>query len=81
MTFSFIFKTCSDEILAKLVNPGGGGGGVLHLLFFLSRCLKTFENEKNFLCLKIAEIDTEGQFSVEKNESGHIPEFDDLFAS
>ena len=23
----FIFKTCSDQILAKLLNLGGGGGG------------------------------------------------------
>ena len=38
-----------------------------------------FENEKMFLCLKIAEIDMggggRGQFWVEKNDSGHKNSF------
>ena len=42
---------------------------------FSSRRAKNFENEKIFLCLKIAEIDMGGQFWVEKNESGHNNSF------
>ena len=44
-----------------------GGAAAL----FSSRHPKHFENEKIFLCLKIAEIDMRGQFWVEKNDSGH----------
>ena len=51
MTFSFYFKTCSDQILAKLINQGVAAA------FFSSRSPKNFENEKIFLCFKIAEID------------------------
>ena len=42
---------------------------------FSSRRPKNFENEKFFLCLKIAEIDMGGQFWVEKNDSGHKNSF------
>ena len=50
MTFSSIFKTCSDQILEKLVIRVAAA-------LFLSRRLQNFENEKKFVCLKIAEID------------------------
>ena len=50
----FIRKTGSDQILAKLISPGVAAA------LFSSRCPKKFENEKVFLCLKIAEIDTRG---------------------
>ena len=67
----FILKTRSDQILAKLINQSGvcvcmcvcvcvcvwGGGGGVAAALFSSRRPKNFENEKNFLCLKIAEID------------------------
>ena len=69
VTFSFIFKTCSDKILAKLVNQG-----VAAALFSSTRP-KNFENENIFLCLKIVEIDMGGQFWVEKNESGQKTHF------
>ena len=62
----FIFKTRSDEILAKLVNRGGGGGEGRRLLVLFSH--RHFS--KLFLCMKIAEIDMVGQFWVEKNECG-----------
>ena len=68
MTFSFILKTCSDKILAKLID-GGGGGGVAAA--FLIEASQNLQNEKIFLCLEIAEIDLGGQFWVEKNDSGH----------
>ena len=42
---------------------------------FSSRRPKNIENEKFFLCLKIAEIDMGGQFWVEKNDSGHKSSF------
>ena len=42
---------------------------------FSSRGPQNFENEKFFLCLKIAEIDMGGQFWVEKNDSGHKNSF------
>ena len=48
--------------------------GVAAALFSLRRP-KNFENEKFFLCLKIAEIDMGGQFWVEKNDSGHNTHF------
>ena len=48
--------------------------GVAAALFSLRRP-KNFENEKFFLCLKIAEIDMGGQFWVEKNDSGHKDPF------
>ena len=52
-----------------------GGRGVAAALFS-SRSPKHFENEKIFFCLKIAEIDMgEGQFWVEKNDSGQKPHF------
>ena len=41
-------------MLAKLINQGVAAA------LFSSRHLKNFENEKIFLCLKIAEIDIEG---------------------
>ena len=46
----FIFKTCSDQILAKLINQGG------YCCSFLIKTSKKFDNEKIFLCLKIAKI-------------------------
>ena len=54
MTFSFILKTGFDQILAKLINQGVAAA------LFSSRCPINFENEKFFLCLKIAEIDMGG---------------------
>ena len=48
-----------------MVNPGVAAS------LFSSRRPKNLENEKIFLCLKIAEIDMRGQFWVEKNDSGH----------
>ena len=48
--------------------------GVAAALFSLRRP-KNFENEKFFLCLKIAEIDVGGQVWVEKNDSGHKDPF------
>ena len=49
--------------------------GVAAALFSSRRPGKNFENEKIFLCLKIAEIDMGGQFWVEKNDSGHKNSF------
>ena len=46
--------TCFDQIVVKLSNQG-----VVDSLFSLRR-LTNFENEKIFLCLKIAEIDMGG---------------------
>ena len=43
--------TCSDQVIAKSINQG-----VAVALFSLRRS-KNFENEKNSLWLKIAEID------------------------
>ena len=54
----FIFKTCSDQILAKLINLGGGG---VAAALFSSRCAKNLQNEKIFLYLEIAEIDVGGE--------------------
>ena len=65
-----IFKTCSDQILAKLINQGGCAAAL-----FASRRPKNLQNEKNFLCLEIAEIGMGGQFWVEKNDSGHKNSF------
>ena len=49
--------------------------GVAAALFSLKRP-KSFENEKFFLCLRIAEIDMGGgQFWVETNDSGHKDPF------
>ena len=55
----------SDQFLADLVNQGVAAA------LFSSRHPKNFENEKIFLCLKIAEIDMGGQFLVEKDDSAH----------
>ena len=46
----FIFKTCSDQILANLVNQGVAAA------LLSSRRSKNLENENILLCLKIAEI-------------------------
>ena len=43
------------QILAKLINQGGVAAAL-----FSSRHPENFENEKNFLCLKIAEINMGG---------------------
>ena len=51
VTFSFILKTCSDQILAKLINQGVAAA------LFSSKRPKNFENEQIFSCFKIAEID------------------------
>ena len=40
-----------------------------------SRRPKKFENEKIFICLKIAELDMGGHFWIEENESGHKSSF------
>ena len=48
---------------------GGGGGGGGGAALFSSRRPKNFEKEKIFLCLRIAEMDRESQFWVEKNDS------------
>ena len=63
----FIIKTCSDQILAKLINLGAAAA------LFSSRGPKNLQNEKNFLYLEIAEIDIgeRGQFWVKENDSGH----------
>ena len=42
---------------------------------FSARRPKNLQNEKIFLCLEIAEIDTGGQFWVEQNDSGHKKSF------
>ena len=57
--------TCSDQILAKLINQGVAAAPLS------LKHLKNFGNEKIFLCLKIAEIDMGVSFWVEKNDSGH----------
>ena len=67
-----MFKTRSDQILAKIDQSGGEG---VAAALFSSRRLENFENEKIFLCLKIAEINMGGQFWVEKNDSGHKNSF------
>ena len=64
-----ILKAHSDQILTKLINQGGC------CCSFSLRRLKNFENEKNFLCLKIAEIDMTGQFWVAKNDFRHKTSF------
>ena len=50
-TLWLLILACFDLILAKLVNQGVASA------LFSSRRPKNFENEKIFLCLKIAEID------------------------
>ena len=65
----FILKAHSDKILAKLINQG------VSAALSSSRHSKNFENEKIFLCLKIVEIDMEGQFWIEKNDSGNKNSF------
>ena len=50
----FIFKTCSDQILAKLINLGVAAA------LFSSRGPKNLQNEKKFLHLEIAKIDIGG---------------------
>ena len=57
--------------MTKLINQGGGGGGGVAAALFSSRCPENFENEKIFLSLKIVEINMEGQFWVDKKDSGH----------
>ena len=57
---SFIIKTCSDQILAILVNQEVAAA------LFSSGHLKKFENEKIFLCLKIAEIDMGANFGSKR---------------
>ena len=64
-----ILKAHPDQILTKLINQGAC------CCSFSLRRLKNFENEKIFLCLKIAEIDMTGQFWVAKNDSGHKTSF------
>ena len=54
------FKTRSEQILAKLINEG------VDAALFSSRHPKNFENEKNFLCLKIAEIDMGVNFGLRR---------------
>ena len=56
-------------MFAKLMNQG-----VAAALFSL-RHPKNLQNEKNFIYLKIAEIDMGGQFWVEKNDSGQKTHF------
>ena len=51
MTFSFIVKTRSDQIFAKLIIQGVAAA------LFSSRRPKNFGNGKIFLYLEIAEID------------------------
>ena len=46
-------KTCSDQILARLINQGRGVAAAL----FSSRRPQNLPNEKIFLYLEIAEID------------------------
>ena len=65
----FILETPFGHISTKLVNQGVAAA------LFSSRRSKNFENEKFFLCLKIAAIDMGGQFWVEKNDSGHKNSF------
>ena len=48
-------------MLAKLINQ----------VVLTHRDVSTFVKMKKFLCLKIAEIDMDGQFCVEENDSGH----------
>ena len=67
-TLVFIFKTCSDQILAK------SSIREVDAALFSSRRLKTYKNEKLLLGLKIAEVNIGGeggQFWAEKNDSGH----------
>ena len=47
----FVFKTCSDQILAKLISQG------VVAALFSSTCPKNLKNEKIFLHLEIAEMD------------------------
>ena len=73
MILVFIFKICSDQILAKLINQGG-----VAAVLFSSRHPKNLQNEKKFLYLEITEIDTGGgggQFWVKKTDSGHKNSF------
>ena len=64
------FDRCIDSLGVLLSICGaltqareGGGGGVAAALFS-SRHPQNFENEQNFLCLKIAEIDMGGGGSI-----------------
>ena len=61
----FVLKAHSDQILAKLINQGGC------CCSFAIETSQKFWKWKNFLCLKIVEIDMGSQFWVEKNDSGH----------
>ena len=54
---------------------GGGGGGAVAPALFSLRHPKNFENEKIFLCLKIAKIDIGGQFWLKGNDFGHKNSF------
>ena len=60
-------KTCSDQILPKLINQGVAAA------LLSSRRPKNLQNEKIFLCLnlKIAEIDMGVQLWVENNDPRH----------
>ena len=56
----FILKTGSDQVLAKLINQGVAAA------LLSSRYPKNFEIEKNFLCLKIVEIDMGDNFGLRR---------------
>ena len=68
VTFSFIFKTCSDQILAKLVNQR-------LLLLFSHRDIPKILKVKNFPLLENCWNWHGGQFWVRKNDSGHKNSF------
>ena len=86
MTFDFYL---SHQILAKLINQGD--------CCCSSRRLKNFENEKLFICMKIAEIDIGGGVNFGPRRTilgtkftflklnpfsgGQIAKLDDLFPS
>ena len=85
----FVFKTCSDQILPKLINQGVAAA------FFSSRRPTNLQHEKIFLYLEIAEIDMGGGvnfgsrrtildiktlfFKAKPVFRGEIAQFDDLF--
>ena len=66
----FILETPFGHISATLVYQWGCCCSLL-----IETSQKFFENEKFFLCFKIAEIDMGSQFWVEKNDSGHKNSF------
>ena len=65
VTFSFY---PSDTFWPNFSKIGQSGGCCCSFLIETSQKIL---NEKFFLCLKLAQIDTGGQFWVEKNDSGH----------